>query len=146
DISGRKRKARIVPLPFYPRRGKDEPSVKTSSPYDLRFTERHVWARLQEGSKDVVTLGLTDFGQRRLGDILCLELPKPGTRITKGAAAGWGDTYRSAFEIISPVSGEVVAVNKGLAERPAEINAYPYAVSGIMQVRIASPADYEALM
>jgi aminomethyltransferase len=146
EIRGRRSKARVVGMPFCPRRVGDEPAVRTFSPYELRFSARHVWARPQEGGKDTIMLGFTDFGQRDLGDILCLELPKVGDRVTKGAAAARGDSYRRAFELLSPVTGEVVAVNDALASRPSLINAYPYASPGALQVRVASLDDYNALL
>jgi aminomethyltransferase len=142
-IRGKKSKARVVAMPFCTRRAKDEPSVTTLPPSGLRLSESHVWARI-EG--DVVTLGLSDFGQQSLGDILCLELPKPGDKVEKGSAAAWADTYRRAFGVISPVTGEILEVNRELATHPGWINAYPYASSGILKVRVKSPAEYEAMM
>ncbi len=146
DIRGGRRKARVVAMPFRPRRVKDEPAVRTFSPYELRFSDSHVWARLEDGSQDIVTLGLTDFGQRSLGDILCLELPKVGDKVKRGETAGWGDSYRRAFEIPSPVSGEVIASQRALLEHPTRINAYPYAAEGLVKLRCASLDEYRALM
>ena len=76
-------------------------------------------------------------GPRIEGDVLCLDVAK--TSLKKGAALAWGDTYRRAFELPSPVSGEIVAANAA-----SRINAYPY--QGILQVRVASPDEYNALM
>ena len=146
DIRGARCPARVVPMPFCPRRVREEPAIRTHSPYDLRFSDSHVWARAEDARADVITLGITDFGQRSLGDILCLELPKTGERVAKGAAAAWGDTYRRAFDLVSPVSGEIVEVNTALAQQPAHINAYPYASDGVLKVRVASLHDYEELM
>jgi glycine cleavage system H protein len=146
DVRGRRCAARVVPMPFCKRRVRDEPAVRTHSPYDLRFSDRHVWARAEDGRGDVVTLGITDFGQRSLGDVLCLELPRVGERVAKGAAAAWGDSYRRAFELVSPVAGEVVEVNAPLAQQPAHVNAYPYACQGVLKLRVATGHDYEGLM
>ena len=93
---GKRSRGRVVAMPFCARRVKDEPAVRTWSPYALRFSESHVWARLDEGAKDVLVVGLSDFGQRSLGDILCVELPKVGDRVTSGEAMGWVDCYRRA--------------------------------------------------
>jgi len=112
----------------------------------VRFTEFHVWAGLEEGSKDVVAIGISDFGQRSLGDILCVDLPRMGDQVTNGAAAGWVDSYRRAFDIISPVSGEVIEINQAVVQHPAHINAYPYARAGVMKVRVTSLRDYENLL
>ena len=81
-------------MPFCARRVKDEPEVSTWSPYELRFSEHHTWARLDEGSKDVVAIGLSDFGQRSLGDILGVELPKVGDQVT--AAPRWAGSTATA--------------------------------------------------
>jgi aminomethyltransferase len=146
SIGERKSKARVVAAPFCPRRVKEEPAVSTFSPYDLRFSESHVWARADEGAKEVVVIGLADFGQRILGDILCVDLPKVGDRVTQGTAAAWIDSYRRSFDIVSPVTGEVVEVDESLAQHPARINAYPYARSGLLKVRVDTPRETAALM
>jgi aminomethyltransferase len=146
DIRGKRCKARIVATRFSPHRAKDEPTVCTYSPYDVRFSESHVWARADNERKDVLTLGLSDFGQRNLGDVLVVNLPSVGDKVRKGEAASWIDSYRRAFDIVSPVTGEVVEINEALMQHPAEINAYPYARSGVLKVRVTTPDDYQALM
>jgi aminomethyltransferase len=143
EIRGKTFKARVVAMPFCERKAKQEPSIRTWSPYDLRFTEQHVWARA-EG--DLVTVGLSDFGQRELGDILSLDLPQVGTAVTKGTEAAWGDSYRRPFELSSPVTGEIVAVNAGLLEKPRHINAYPFATQGILKLRTKTRDDYDGLL
>jgi aminomethyltransferase len=150
DIRGRRVKAKVVALPFCARRVKDEPEVDTWSPYGLRYSEHHTWARVDEseddGSRDVVAIGLSDFGQRTLGDILAIELPDVGARIAAGAAMAWGDSYRRAFDIIAPVSGEVLAVEARAARDPSRLNAYPYARNGLLKVRVDDARAYEELM
>ena len=146
DIRGKRSAGRVVATPFCPRRVKEEPSVRTWSPYDVRFSEFHVWAGLEDGSKDVLAIGISDFGQRSLGDILCVDLPKVGDKVTKGEAAGWVDSYRKAFDLISLVSGEVIEINKAVMQHPAHINAYPYARAGVMKVRVTSLREYEKLL
>lgn len=142
-IGSRKAKARVVAPLFCERRVKTEPSVNTFSPYDLRFTESHEWASAE---KDIVVIGLSDFGQRILGDILSVDLPEVGQRVTKGAAVARVDTYRRAADVISPVSGEVVAVDESLARGPARINAYPYARSAIFKVRVDKPGEIDSML
>lgn len=143
EIHGKACKGRVVAMPFCERRAKQEPSIRTWSPCELRFTEQHLWARA-EGN--LVTIGLSDFGQRELGDILSLDLPTLGTTLSKGAVAAWGDSYRRPFELIAPVTGEVVAVNAGLLEKPAHINAYPYATQGILTLRTKTPQACDRLL
>ncbi len=85
DIRGARRKARIITAPFGQRKSKDEAAFTTFSPYDLRFTETHEWACIAGNSADTMIVGFSDFGQRSLGDVLCVDLPKVGDRVTKGA-------------------------------------------------------------
>ncbi len=146
SVGGRTSKARVVALPFCTRRVKQEPAAGTWSPYALRFSEAHVWARADEGAGNVITIGLSDFAQRGLGDILSLELPKVGERIKRGGAAAWVDSYRRAQEIASPLSGEVVAVDPALLQQPARINAYPYARAGLIKLRVDTTREDEEMM
>ncbi len=146
EIRGRRYKARVVAMPFAPRKVKDEPAISTYSPYELRFSESHVWARIDDGRKDVVTLGLSEYGQRSLGDVLCADLPKPGDALTAGSTAGWLDSYRKPFDIVSPVTGEVVQINELLLQQPGHINAYPYAHEGLMKVRVKTAQEHEQLL
>jgi aminomethyltransferase len=146
DVRGERCKGRVVAMPLCPRRVKDEPGIGTRSPYDLRFADRHVWASLDEGSKDVLAIGITDFGQRSLGDVLCVNLPKVGDPVTGGAALGWIDSYRRTFDIISPVSGEVIEVSDAVSANPAHINAYPYARGGLLKIRVKTLQAFEAML
>ena len=146
EIRGKRRKALVVDLPLRERRVKSEPAVRTRSPYDLRFSESHVWLREDEGSADTVSLGLSDFGQRSLGRVLCAMLPQPGDKVSAGTALGWIDSYRRPFEIVSPVTGEVVAVDEELMKKPARINAYPYIRAGIVRIRLAAPLESAGLL
>lgn len=145
-VGGRKCKARVVATPFRARRVKEEPAVSTCSPYALRFSEAHVWARGDEDAGGVVAIGLSDFAQRSLGDVLSLDLPKVGDRVMKGNAAAWVDSYRRQFDLVSPVTGEVVEIDESLAQKPAHINAYPYARAGVLKVRTEARQEYEDMM
>ncbi len=146
DIRGTKCQARVTAMPFAPRRVREEPLHNTYSPCALRFSPTHVWARIGDDAKDVVTVGLSDFGQRSLGDILYVELPAPGAKLARGSVVGWVDSYRKPFDIVSPVTGEVVATNAALLEHPARVNAYPYAREGMLKVRISAPQEYDEMM
>jgi aminomethyltransferase len=146
DIRGTKARGRVVAMPFCARRVKEEPAIRTWSPYQLRFSDSHAWAGRNEGAKDVLAIGLSDFGQRSLGDILSVSLPKIGDRVTAGAALGWLDSYRRAFDIVSPVSGEVVEVDAAAGANPAHVNAYPYSRSGLVKVRVATMRDYDDML
>ena len=78
-------------------------------------------------------IGISDFGQRSLGDILSLELPKVAAMVKRGSAVAWADSYRRAADILSPVSGVVMSVDAATTRDPRRINAYPYARAGILQ-------------
>jgi glycine cleavage system H protein len=146
EIHGGRHEAHVSELPFCERKVKDEPPILTWSPYDLRFSGSHMWARLQDGSKEVVAVGFSDYGQCSLGDILSLELPRVGALVNRGSAVGWADNYRRAADILSPVSGVVISVDAATTRDPRRINAYPYARAGIFKVRLSSPKEYEELM
>jgi len=150
DIRGERAKAKVIAMPFCARRVKDEPAIDTWSPYGLRFTEHHMWVRLNDGGtrdrSNVVAIGLSDFGQRAFGDILSLELPKVGDRIEAGAPMGRGDSYRRAFELVAPVSGKVVAVDANVERNPSRLNAYPYLRTGVAEVRLDDPSACGALL
>ena len=146
DIRGRRSRGRVVALPFCPRRVKEEPSIRTFSPYQLRFNGSHVWAGLDAGATDVVVIGITDFGQRSLGDILSATLSKVGDQIVIGSALGWVDCYRRTFDVMSPVTGEVIEVNPEVGANPAHINAYPYSRDGLLKVRVKTLRDYEEML
>ncbi len=145
-VRGKRRQGRVVATPFYPRTAKEEPSVITHSPYGLRFTSSHIWAHVEDRRENVITLGVSDFGQRSLGDILCVDLPRVGDSITKGSPAGWIDSYRRSFDIISPVTGDVIETNEALIQQPGLVNAYPYAQRGMLKLHVKTPREYEDLM
>jgi aminomethyltransferase len=146
EIRGKKHGGRVVALPFCERKVKQDPAVRTYSPYGLRFSDKHLWARTEDGHNDVVTIGISDFGQRSLGDILSVELPKPGHQVKKGDRAGWMDGYRRAYDIILPLTGEVLEVNEAVVQNPGHVNSYPYAASGLMKLRLAASASPPELM
>lgn len=140
-VHGARIRARIVALPFYRLRVKDEERVATYSPYELQFTVSHAW--LKKASDGLCTVGMTDFCQRDLGEILFIALASVGERVSKGAVLARIDTYRKAFAVVSPVSGEVVDVNSALSARPDDVNRFPYAHAGLVTLKPAHDADYE---
>ena len=144
EIRDKRHPIRVVPLPLHPRRVRDEPAIRTSSPYDLRYTPLHLWVRKEQDG--IFTVGLSDFGQRRLGTLLHIDGPRVGDRIGKGASAGWMDSYRQPFAIVSPLAGEVVEVNGEACRAPARVNAYPYSTGGIFKLRASDAREYDVLM
>ncbi|HEX8518053.1 MAG TPA: glycine cleavage system protein GcvH [Pseudonocardia sp.] len=108
-------------------------------PDDLRYTEAHEWVR--EGADGTVRVGITDYAQAQLGDVVFVELPAVGDAVTAGAACGEVESTKSVSELYAPVSGEVVAVNGALDDAPELVNSGPYGDGWMFEVR---PADGDA--
>ncbi|MBI5444164.1 MAG: glycine cleavage system protein GcvH, partial [Deltaproteobacteria bacterium] len=102
-------------------------------PEDLRYHTGHGWARL-EG--EVATVGITDHAQKELGDVVFLELPKPGRKIRVGDVFGSIESSKSVSELVSPVSGEIVEVNAALEDSPELVNDDPYGEAWMIRVRL----------
>lgn len=112
-------------------------------PDDLRYTAEHEWARLEDGR---VRVGITDYAQDALGDIVFVSLPAPGTVVEAGAALGEVESTKSVSDIYAPVGGRVVEVNTELADAPQRLNEDPYGEGWICVIEPADPAAYEALL
>jgi glycine cleavage system H protein len=112
-------------------------------PPDLRYTKDHEWIRV-EG--DVGSIGITDFAQDSLGDVVFVELPAVGARFTQGAIFGVVESNKSVSDLFAPVAGEVVAVNEQLVERPELVNQSPYEQGWMIRVRIAAASEVAGLL
>ena len=113
------------------------------TPADLKYSKEHEWARV-EG--DVVTVGITDFAQHQLGDVVYVELPKVGSQVRLMTPFGVVESVKTASDLFSPVNGEVIDVNGALADQPELVNASPYAGAWMIRVRMSNPADLEQLL
>src|ERR1700689_3067846 len=109
----------------------------------LRFTKDHEWIR-QDG--DTAVIGITDYAQQQLGDIVYVELPAGGTRVEAGKEAAVVESAKAASEVYAPVSGEVVAVNEAIADDPAKVNADPMGEGWFLTVKLADPKALDGLM
>jgi glycine cleavage system H protein len=109
----------------------------------LRFTKDHEWIR-QDG--DTAVIGITDYAQQQLGDIVYVELPEPGSRVEAGKEAAVVESAKAASEVNAPVSGEVVAVNGAIADDPAKVNADPMGAGWFLTVKLDDPKALDALM
>jgi glycine cleavage system H protein len=109
----------------------------------IRYTRDHEWIRL-EG--DIATIGISDYAQEQLGDVVFVELPEVGKLLTKGGEAAVVESVKAASEIYAPVAGEVVEVNGALADEPGAVNADPEGEGWFLKIRVSNPADVEALM
>ena len=111
-------------------------------PDDIRYTDEHEWARL---SGDTARIGVTDYAQDQLGDIVFVELPAVGDTIAKGEVFGTLESVKAVSELYLPLSGEVVAVNTALTDAPELINQDPYA-AWIIEVRPSDAGEYDQLL
>ena len=111
-------------------------------PDDIRYTEEHEWARL---SGDTARIGVSDYAQDQLGDIVFVELPAVGDTLAKGEVFGTLESVKAVSELYLPLSGEVVAVNTALTDAPELINQDPYA-AWIIEVRPTDAGEYDQLL
>jgi glycine cleavage system H protein len=109
----------------------------------LRFTKDHEWIR-QDG--DTAVIGITDYAQQQLGDIVYVELPAAGTRVEAGKEAAVVESAKAASEVYAPVSGEIVAVNGVIADDPAKVNADPMGDGWFLTVKLDDPKQLDGLM
>ena len=112
-------------------------------PGDLRYTKEHEWAR-QDG--DTVVIGITDHAQEQLGDIVFVELPEPGSQITKDETFGTVESVKAVSEIYAPVDGDVTAVNPKIQASPEILNADPHGDAWLIRVRLTDRNEVEGLM
>ncbi|MDT7580012.1 MAG: glycine cleavage system protein [Pseudonocardiales bacterium] len=108
-------------------------------PDDLRYTDAHEWVR--RGADGVVRVGITDYAQAQLGDVVFVDLPAVGDAVTAGTPCGEVESTKSVSEIYAPVSGEVVAVNDALEGSPELVNSGPYDGGWMFEVRSADAID-----
>ena len=108
-----------------------------------RYTRDHEWIRL-EG--DTALLGISDYAQEQLGDIVFVELPAIGKKLAKGAEAAVVESVKAASEIYAPVAGEVIAVNDALADQPGTVNNDPEGAGWFLKLKVADRADLDTLM
>ncbi len=114
-----------------------------SYPENFRYTKEHEWI-LVEG--DTGTVGITDHAQKELGDIVYVDLPKPGAAVEAGKTLGSVESVKAVSDIYSPVSGEVVAVNDLLATSPEKLNEDPHGAAWLVKIRLSHPAELDSLL
>lgn len=112
-------------------------------PADLKYTREHEWFRL-EGNVGVV--GITDFAQDQLGDVVFVELPAVGSTVTANRQFGTVESVKTVSDLYSPVSGKVVEVNKALENSPELVNSDPYGAGWMLKVELSNPAEVDGLL
>jgi glycine cleavage system H protein len=112
-------------------------------PGDLKYSSDHEWAK---PNGEVIRIGITDYAQDALGDVVFVDLPKVGTAIAAHAAIGEVESTKSVSEIYAPVGGTVTAVNDSLSSAPESVNADPYGEGWICEITTTSSDDFDALL
>jgi glycine cleavage system H protein len=109
----------------------------------IRYTKDHEWIR-QEG--DIVVIGITDYAQSQLGDVVYVELPELGRKVDQGKEAAVVESAKAASEVYAPISGEVVEVNDAIVADPAKVNVDAMGEGWFIKIRLADPQQLDALM
>ena len=109
----------------------------------VKYTEEHEWIRLDG---DVATIGITNYAQEQLGDVVFVEVPQVGRTVSKGESVAVVESVKAASDIFAPVSGEVVEANAALADSPGDVNAEPMGKGWFFKIRIADKAQLDGLM
>jgi glycine cleavage system H protein len=112
-------------------------------PDNFRYTKEHEWVKVDG---DTATVGITDHAQKELGDIVYVDLPKPGATAEKGKTVGSVESVKAVSDIYSPVSGEVTAANDLLATAPEKLNQDPHGEAWLFKLKLSSPDEMKELM
>ncbi|HEY6805987.1 MAG TPA: glycine cleavage system protein GcvH [Pyrinomonadaceae bacterium] len=112
-------------------------------PEDLHYSKDHEWIRV-EG--DVATIGITDYAQNSLGDVVYVELPKPGDKFETNESFGSVESVKAVSEVFTPISGEVVEINESLADEPESVNSDPYGTGWMVKVKMTNSGEADSLL
>jgi glycine cleavage system H protein len=112
-------------------------------PNEYRYTKEHEWVHVQG---DTATVGITDYAQHELGDVVYVELPQAGTRLKAGESLGTVESVKAVSDVYVPVSGEVTEVNATLSEAPEMINKNPHGSAWLVKLKLTNPAELSSLM
>jgi glycine cleavage system H protein len=114
-----------------------------AQPEDLLFSKEHEWVKLDG---DSATIGITDYAQNALGDIVYVELPKVGSSIKQFSSVGVIESVKAVSDLFTPLSGEIVEVNAALENDPAAVNREPYGAGWLLKIRVSDPSEAQALL
>lgn len=112
-------------------------------PDDLHYSKDHEWVRVEGG---VAVVGITDYAQNSLGDVVYVELPKAGDEFAANEAFGSVESVKAVSEVFAPVSGEVVGTNEALADTPEQVNQDPYGGGWMIRVQMSNPGEVDSLL
>ncbi len=116
---------------------------------ELKFTKEHEWIKIEKEEKEekeLAIIGISNFAQEQLGDIVSIELPKAGGIFRQGQTIAIVDSVKASSDIYTPISGQIVAVNEELIEKPEQMNQSPYDSGWIARVKPSNPEEFENLM
>lgn len=113
-------------------------------PGDLKYIETHQWVRVADDG--TATVGITDFAQEQLGDVVYIGVPDVGVTVNGGEEAGVAESVKSASDVFSPVTGEVIAVNENLEDEPELVNEDPYGDGWMFKVKLEDAGELDGLM
>ncbi len=111
-------------------------------PNNLRYMESHEWVKPEDG---IATIGITDYAQSEIQDIVYVELPEVGTQLTHKTEFGVIESVKAAFDLYAPVSGEVIEVNESLLDAPEQVNESPYDDGWFLKIKMTDPSELDAL-
>ena len=112
-------------------------------PSNLQYTEDHEWVKIENG---VATIGITDFAQGELGDIVFVELPEVGKSFNAGDTFGTIEAVKTVTDLFSPISGNIVAINEGLDNDTGKVNSDPYGDGWLVKIRLSDPDEKDGLL
>jgi len=112
-------------------------------PEDLHYSKDHEWVRVDGGE---AVIGITDYAQNSLGDVVYVELPKTGEEFAAHQSFGSVESVKAVSEVFTPVAGEITKINESLAEEPEKVNADPYGDGWMIRVRMSRPEDVDSLL
>ena len=112
-------------------------------PEELKYTEEHEWVLVED---DVVTVGITDFAQDQLGDVVFVELPEVGDSVEAGNTFGVVESVKAVSDVYSPVTGEIVEINESLPDEPEVVNTSPYEDGWMIKVKLSDVSSIDDLM
>ena len=112
-------------------------------PEDLHYSKDHEWVRV-EGNQAII--GITDYAQNSLGDVVYVELPKAGDQFAANEPFGSVESVKAVSEVFTPIAGAVVAINESLADEPESVNSDPYGAGWMIRLRMANPGEVDSLL
>ncbi len=112
-------------------------------PEDLHYTKQHEWVRVSAGAGVV---GITDYAQQQLGDIVYVDLPRVGAALEQGKVMGSVESVKAVSDIYAPVSGEVIEINEALATAPEKLNESPHADGWLIKIKLSAPDEIQGLL